>query len=299
MTLIDIEVELTGEPSAAAESDLVGSGCMICFSQAGDEHAPELQNLACCSVCVCKPCLRQYLEVNARKGRQHLRCPSPACRKQFRLGDVQRLVDEAAASRIEELWYEGGEEDAARCQFTQDCDGLVKVEQGLVGLVARCDTCARSSIVAWSSSLVPKFGDDESANDLAFRKWASIRQIKPCPSCGIVIEKNGGCNLMVCHCGHRWCWSCGLAAASHNSMMCKVIQVSEHPAWGPPTVQVITKPVGGLLAIAVAAAAAGVCVAVIIPAFVGFGVVAASSYTLTLVGVMNDGSKAQVTLARA
>jgi len=32
---------------------------------------------------------------------------------------------------------------------------------------------------------------------------------KPCPKCGKLVEKNGGCNLMTCRCGQHFCWLCG------------------------------------------------------------------------------------------
>ncbi|CAM9886116.1 unnamed protein product, partial [Bubo scandiacus] len=36
---------------------------------------------------------------------------------------------------------------------------------------------------------------------------------KPCPSCNIPVEKNGGCMHMKCprpQCRFEWCWNCGL-----------------------------------------------------------------------------------------
>ena len=31
-------------------------------------------------------------------------------------------------------------------------------------------------------------------------------EVKNCPRCGILIEKNGGCNNMTCRCGHHFNW---------------------------------------------------------------------------------------------
>jgi len=34
---------------------------------------------------------------------------------------------------------------------------------------------------------------------------------KPCPKCAKPVEKNGGCNLVVCRCSQAFCWLCGKA----------------------------------------------------------------------------------------
>ena len=35
------------------------------------------------------------------------------------------------------------------------------------------------------------------------------RFTKPCPNCGIYIEKSTGCNSMICRCGVEFCYKCG------------------------------------------------------------------------------------------
>ena len=32
---------------------------------------------------------------------------------------------------------------------------------------------------------------------------------KPCPACGVMVMKSGGCNHMKCQCGAAFCWLCG------------------------------------------------------------------------------------------
>lgn len=39
-----------------------------------------------------------------------------------------------------------------------------------------------------------------------FRRLARNSQLKYCPGCSKIIEKNGGCNSMTCRCGHRFRW---------------------------------------------------------------------------------------------
>ncbi|XP_002734183.1 uncharacterized protein LOC100374165 [Saccoglossus kowalevskii] len=43
--------------------------------------------------------------------------------------------------------------------------------------------------------------------------------IRACPACKMVIEHNGGCNEMVCRCGHKFCFIC-LQPALNNRLNC-------------------------------------------------------------------------------
>ena len=46
--------------------------------------------------------------------------------------------------------------------------------------------------------------------DTLFYYWMGTTLAKFCPDCGTAIEKNGGCNHMIClHCGCHFCYGCG------------------------------------------------------------------------------------------
>jgi len=50
--------------------------------------------------------------------------------------------------------------------------------------------------------------DDSDFNELAQKIWLKANT-RPCPKCDAPIEKNDGCNHMVCHnCHHEFCWIC-------------------------------------------------------------------------------------------
>ena len=45
--------------------------------------------------------------------------------------------------------------------------------------------------------------------DKSIVDFARNHFVKKCPNCGIIIEKNNGCNHITCvKCGHQWCWLC-------------------------------------------------------------------------------------------
>jgi ariadne-1 len=56
--------------------------------------------------------------------------------------------------------------------------------------------------------------------------------VKKCPNCKAIIEKNGGCNHMTCKaCAHEFCWMCGGAWSSHpkTHYHCDAYKVENDP----------------------------------------------------------------------
>ena len=50
---------------------------------------------------------------------------------------------------------------------------------------------------------------EEEKIDQLFKKFSKKFNLKTCPYCHIVTNKNGGCNHMKCnYCGKDWCWLC-------------------------------------------------------------------------------------------
>ena len=42
--------------------------------------------------------------------------------------------------------------------------------------------------------------------------------VKPCPKCTVPVEKNGGCNLVMCRsCRQTFCWLCGAKTGSAHT----------------------------------------------------------------------------------
>lgn len=73
-------------------------------------------------------------------------------------------------------------------------------------------TCER--LEEWKNRISVEIGkvDDGEGNsdfnELAQKIWLKANT-RPCPKCKIPIEKNDGCNHMVCHsCHHEFCWIC-------------------------------------------------------------------------------------------
>ncbi|PVI05523.1 hypothetical protein DM02DRAFT_668177 [Periconia macrospinosa] len=55
--------------------------------------------------------------------------------------------------------------------------------------------------------------------------------IKKCPRCGVLTEKNGGCDHMACVCGAHWCWECGECPADDDADGIYEHMSRDHEAW--------------------------------------------------------------------
>lgn len=56
----------------------------------------------------------------------------------------------------------------------------------------------------------------KSQDDSETKNWLTANT-KPCPKCSKPVEKNGGCNLVVCHCGQAFCWLCGTSTGRDHT----------------------------------------------------------------------------------
>jgi hypothetical protein len=54
------------------------------------------------------------------------------------------------------------------------------------------------------------------------------KNVKVCPKCSVMVDKTGGCNLIRCQCGARWCWVCNrikggnrMRKGDHKRLFCR------------------------------------------------------------------------------
>jgi hypothetical protein len=135
-----------------------------------------------------------------------------------------------------------------------------------------CADCASP----WSSGHVYRCkGEDSSIQSwalkqrsLSSRMFISEKKSQRCPSCKTRIEKDGGCNHIICwSCQAEWCWLCARPFTSDHFSNpitgCPGMQYSTINVWGKSkSGRIMRKVVGGSLALGVGVAAIGVVVGV-------------------------------------
>lgn len=206
-------------PSPVTPAPSLPVGCMVCC----DESPAELKALLCDHK-FCGNCWTDYMTSKIREGECNIRCMASDCAVGAPETFVKELVSKPNANRYDELVTRDFVAHtkqlkfcpAPSCVYTVSCSfpthrsSLAK----FVPIVAcpeghsycfgcHVDSDHRPVACAVASLWLKKCQDDsETAN------WIKSNT-KECPKCQSTIEKNGGCNHMVCRkCKHEFCWVC-------------------------------------------------------------------------------------------
>ncbi|KAI0038575.1 hypothetical protein FA95DRAFT_1505347 [Auriscalpium vulgare] len=82
------------------------------------------------------------------------------------------------------------------------------------GAVLRCggclaDTCGACHVPAHPGFTCAERRAEADPAERAYRQWKRDNAVKPCPRCGVDIQKSAGCNHMTCAaCKTHMCWAC-------------------------------------------------------------------------------------------
>lgn len=123
------------------------------------------------------------------------RCSCPALHRAVRdLQERQRLLDTA---------------NGRKCIECPDPNCVGIAYEGSSRLM--CFVCTRQ----WHRGPFGRLASCRNVLRLPFRPSYTFRalccaRVRPCPSCGRMIEKDGGCNHMTCHCRHEFWWRTGM-----------------------------------------------------------------------------------------
>ncbi|KAF9334149.1 hypothetical protein BG006_002654 [Podila minutissima] len=173
-----------------------------------------------CQHGLCLSCLQTFLSNSTEnpQARFPIVCPQPGCRTPIPAESAELVLDATTL----EIWYRKlAEIHVANkvCCPQPNCRSIIDLDDK-DGTAVTCPEC-KSSFCA--SCAVPfhrglsceeyraqaQVGDTE--EDRAMLQLVKDRHWRHCPSCRFVIEKQVGCNHMVCHCGQSFCYACGYA----------------------------------------------------------------------------------------
>jgi len=210
---------LSSKASSTTSTDQID--CAICDSVYDKKDSFALS----CHHAFCRGCWGDYLEDKIRDGKLAVRttCPMYKCLLVVPDNVVQLLVKQDVFARYQQAVLRSFVEDSRNMRWcpAARCDRVVKVLGPVHTVQCTCGnkfcfqcseephdpvSCAQLSL--WL---------EKCRNESETAHWI-IANTKKCPKCAVRIEKNQGCNHMVCRsCKHEFCWVCLSSWAEHGN----------------------------------------------------------------------------------
>mmetsp|Transcript_12964 Transcript_12964/g.39194 ORF Transcript_12964/g.39194 Transcript_12964/m.39194 type:complete len:395 (-) Transcript_12964:57-1241(-) len=188
--------------------------CPICICEVEPADGFAFQS---CRHAYCRDCLREYYEVNFSSGVLDLKCPNPECHQRIMDYEIHHVVSEEVFQKYKKFLFNRQMQDTPNCKWCPMCESPTIGDPDSPTVL--CQRCAYTYCFQCSGKHDPATVTCQQHHDESeFYKWAKKRT-KPCPKCGVLEEKNKGCNLIRCaNCRSHWCYVCGnLAEADHYS----------------------------------------------------------------------------------
>eukprot|EP00756_Hemistasia_phaeocysticola_P057480 Hpha_TRINITY_DN34087_c0_g1::TRINITY_DN34087_c0_g1_i1::g.30560::m.30560/K10630/RBCK1, HOIL1; RanBP-type and C3HC4-type zinc finger-containing protein 1 len=169
----------------------------------------------------CSDCARMHVEEKVQAGHSGLvTCPQPGCNSQFSHRELTALTGTANVTALDRraLDLEAARNAAMHHCPTPDCGYIVHwagPEDGPPKL--QCPKCRKSTCLSCKAC---PFHEGRTCQEHAHRKKDKADQRvseaailsgggRQCKRCKLFVQKDAGCNKMMCLCGFRFCYECG------------------------------------------------------------------------------------------
>lgn len=206
--------------------------CEICCDDVERQHI--VGNI--CSHFFCKDCYKQYAHIKITSdGESQLTCPAYRCTAFieddviFELFNDRTSTGPLVAAQYKNLMIDASVSHNRSMLFcsTPDCTVIVKFKphDHNVGIEVKCEcgeTLCSSCGLKWHDPVhcdLLKLWKKKCDDDSETYNWIHANT-KECPKCKATIEKDGGCNHVICRnqsCRYEFCWVCLAAWSSHGS----------------------------------------------------------------------------------
>ncbi|CAI5704803.1 hypothetical protein KXD40_001813 [Peronospora effusa] len=269
---VDIPIICLSAPSNVMADGFDTTGqreCQICFDKLDASQAH-----ACVSCCgsFCASCTRWYIEYKVLEGevsQKKMVCPAPRCKNPLSEELVQALVSPEIFGKYKTFLK--NQRVGIRFCPRAGCCAILDEPLNSSTRRVKCQTCKQESCMRCGDDFhkIPTCRHVEKR----FGHWKKRHNVRGCPSCKAVIEKQGGCSHMKCfQCDEEFCWSCLRPWHNHDETLCLPLSFlrsknQKYGCWAP--MRVVTKT--AIVGVAAVAAVAGVGLAVVVlPPVLGF-----------------------------
>ncbi|CAN9210505.1 unnamed protein product [Alternaria alternata] len=204
--------------------------CSICATQKTTTRSFKAPSDACehlqsiCNLCIAKMLKTKVAERQLREA--ELSCPFPECGHLLDYTALQAIVSKAAFEDYDKAVtkhalsmgesYVSCLSTACGLHFsTQDCENNKHGKQLVACPYCDYEICLKCNR-PWKSHGKGSCDQAKKAEEELCVNAVRKMGAKPCPNCGMNIQKNGGCDHVTCgKCRHNFCWVC-LAGYTNN-----------------------------------------------------------------------------------
>ncbi|CAB4464929.1 hypothetical protein RhiirA5_375821 [Rhizophagus irregularis] len=191
--------------------------CIICLKSQPKSLFRKITTNCNHELNICKLCVNKYITVQLDY-RVEINCPFNECQQEIQYNDMKEIANKKIFERYDKilLYQELREIPEFRWCKNPRCNfGQIYIIEGECEPKITCEACGKESCynhdIPWHQGLTCTEFDtkiDENKVDKATQKYID-KKTQPCPSCGVRIIKNGGCNQVRCgirSCDHFFTW---------------------------------------------------------------------------------------------
>ncbi|XP_006419033.2 probable E3 ubiquitin-protein ligase ARI3 [Eutrema salsugineum] len=222
--IIVSEISISVDPPRKAKP-APKSTCPICFDD--DTNADQMFTVDKCRHRFCSQCVKRHIEVRLLDG-SVMRCPHYRCKSKLALNSCASML----TPKLNALWQERIKEDLIpyadrvycpnpKCSALMSKTELSKSSKE-AGYRRCCSKCGEhlctNCKVPWHENLACKdykmLHPSPTENDGKLKALANQKMWRQCGNCQHMIELSKGCVIVICRCGHDFCYRCGAKAKS-------------------------------------------------------------------------------------
>jgi hypothetical protein len=211
------------------EEETIKMDCSICLDDLFSKAYIGFRN---CNHLYHQECIEKYVVGKIKERSFPIRCPNEKCKKEMAEDDVKDSIQTPSLLKYQQYYvqysfnsYIGKHSNEYLCCLTPDCRGVYWLEDDTSEFT--CTICDKSYCLRckteWHEGVTCEEFIEQKI-DAPFFKLAEKRGLQKCPSCGYYVEKDEGCNHMVCNCGEEFCYKCGEIWGSQCDGNCKTLQ---------------------------------------------------------------------------
>jgi E3 ubiquitin-protein ligase RNF144 len=181
--------------------------CPICYYELNNSSYEELD----CEHKFCNDCLCRYIKNKIDDRETKIYCPIDSCDKKITLSTIESLVDDEDIVDKYKKYRSYDDMDLNKHSMCPMCQNICQKEENSDQVY--CETCSEDYCFVCHEN---HYDYDDCPNESKINSTISEiisalnnENIKLCPICKIIIEKNNGCSSMRCkYCKVKFCWHC-------------------------------------------------------------------------------------------